>query len=217
MNRTQSSILLALGLALSACGSSNRGVDSIHQPVVSRNDYVLDVFGGPAGLSPSDENRLRGWFDSLQLGYGDKVSVDTAGLYGGEETRRSVSQIAARYGILLQEAAPATPGEIAPGTARVIVSRLKAAVPTCPDWSGASWHTFNNQTHSNYGCSTNSNLAAMVAEPEDLVRGKTGDAEVDAALASKAIKAYRDAPATGAKGLKTENTGSKSSGGGSSQ
>jgi pilus assembly protein CpaD len=60
---------------------------------------------------------------------------------------------------------------------------------------------------SNYGCATNTNLAAMIADPEDLVRGKTGDSQVDAALSGKAIKAYREAPTTGTKGLKVETTG----------
>jgi pilus assembly protein CpaD len=60
---------------------------------------------------------------------------------------------------------------------------------------------------SNYGCATNSNLAAMIADPEDLVRGKTGGPQVDAALSGKAIKAYREAQPTGVKGLKVEETG----------
>lgn len=207
MNAQKFSILLALGLSVAACGTDNRGVESVHQPVVSRSDYVFDVYGGPGGLAPTDESRVRGWFESLQLGYGDKVAVDTAGVYGGEEARRSVAQIAARYGILLQEAAPATPGEIAPGTVRVVVSRLKASVPGCPDWSKSSWHNFGNHSMSNYGCATNTNMAAMIADPEDLVRGKTGDSQVDAALSGKAIKAYREAEPSGNKGLKNERSG----------
>lgn len=203
-------ILLAAGFAVTACGGgsgfSSRGVESVHQPVVSRSDYVLDVYGGPDGLSPSDEGRVRGWFDSLQLGYGDRVSVDTSS-YGNEETRRSIGQIAARYGLLLQDGAPATRGEIAPGAVRVIISRLKASVPSCPDWSHTGSSNFGNKSTSNYGCAMNSNLAAMVADPEDLVRGKSGDTDVDAAVSSKAIRAYREAEPTGKGGLKAEKAG----------
>lgn len=207
MNKVKLSALLSLSLALGACGTDNRGLESVHQPVVSRSDYAFDVYAGQGGIAPQDEARVRGWFDSLQLGYGDRISVDTGGVYGGEEARRAIGQVAARYGMLLQESAPATTGQIAPGTVRVVVSRLKASVPGCPDHSRPTDRSFGNHTASNYGCATNSNLAAMIADPEDLVRGKTGDARTDSITNSKAIKAYREAEPTGKQGLKVESTG----------
>jgi len=206
MTPSKTMMLLALGLSISACGTENRGLESVHQPVVERSDYAFDVYGGPDGLAPQDESRVRGWFDSMQLSYGDKVSVDMAGAYGSTQARRDIAQIAASYGILLQEGAPATGGTIAPGTVRVIVSRLKASVPGCPDWSRTSGINFNNHAVSNYGCAINGNMAAMIADPEDLVRGKTGNIQVDSDLAGKAIKAYREADPTGKKGLKIEKT-----------
>ncbi len=52
--------LIAL-VALAACGGTkNRGLESVHQPVVHRTDYVYDV---PAsGLSVADREGLDGWF-----------------------------------------------------------------------------------------------------------------------------------------------------------
>jgi pilus assembly protein CpaD len=61
-------------------------------------------------------------------------------------------------------------------------------------------------TESNFGCATNSNIAAMIANPNDLVLGQEGTISGDAATASKAIKQYREAQPTGAGGLQDVNT-----------
>ena len=61
---------------------------------------------------------------------------------------------------------------------------------------------------SNYGCAVNSNLAAMVANPEDLVRGRSDGSVTDATMGGRAIGALRKATPSGAGGapLKTEST-----------
>jgi pilus assembly protein CpaD len=99
-----------------------------------------------------------------------------------------------------------TSGEIAPGKVRVVVSRTTAKVPNCPDWSDKAGNDFNSNTMANYGCSINSNLAAMVANPEDLIYGQRATGANDASTASKAIKSYRDKAPTGAGPLKQEGS-----------
>jgi len=59
---------------------------------------------------------------------------------------------------------------------------------------------------SNFGCAVNSNLAAMVANPEDLVHGREGTGVGDTLTTSKAIGTYRKAEPTGTKGLQDINT-----------
>jgi len=108
--------------------------------------------------------------------------------------------------LLIDAAAPVTSGEIAPGKVRVVVSRTSANVPSCPDWSDKAGNDLNSNTMSNYGCAINSNLAAMVANPEDLVYGQRATGANDASTASKAIKTYRDRPSTGAGTLKQESS-----------
>jgi pilus assembly protein CpaD len=54
---------------------------------------------------------------------------------------------------------------------------------------------------SNYGCSINSNLAAMIADPEDLVHGREGGAVTDTKTAVRAVDLYRTKPPTGQGGL----------------
>ncbi|CAA9478421.1 MAG: Flp pilus assembly protein CpaD [uncultured Sphingomonadaceae bacterium] len=201
-------VLLGACALLAGCGGGpRRGLESVNQPVVSRTDYVLDVgAGGGDRLPTAEAARLRNWFDSLRLSYGDRVAVsDPSGDGAG---RATVAQIAADYGLLLSDAAPVTAGEVAPGALRVVVTRTAATVPGCPDWSDGG-RSADERSSRDYGCAVNGNLAAMIADPEDLVRGRTGDPAVDARTATKAVDAYRKSAPTGAQGLKSESTGGK--------
>jgi pilus assembly protein CpaD len=200
--------LLASALLLGGCGTYNGGVDSIYQPVVQRNDYVLDVVTSGYALAPDEANRLAGWMASMGLRYGDQVAVDD-GAGRADGVRQQIAALAGQYGLQLSDQTPVTVGEIAPGTARVIITRMTAGVPGCPDFSRQYQPDFSASTSSNFGCATNSNLAAMVASPGDLVRGAPGGPTTDAAIAGKAIRALRGAAPTGAGGtaLKSESTG----------
>lgn len=206
MVRTARTLALAApALLLAACGTPNRGLESVHQPVVERADYAFDVATAGNGLAPGEAQRLAGWMATLQVGYGDRVSIDGATGYDGG-VRDDVAVQAARYGLLVADDAPVTSGVLPPGTVRVVVSRMRASVPGCPDHSRVSGIEFEGNTMSNYGCAANSNLAGMVARPEDLVRGQTGSEIGDTAIAGKAIETLRKAPNTGASGLKSETT-----------
>ncbi len=202
----QTALALSLGLALTGCGgmASNSSLESIHQPVVSRTNYTLDVTTGPGGLSIPEQRRLAGWFETLNLKYGDRISVDDPLSSGA--THSAVEAVASRYGLLVSDDAPVTPGYVNAGTARIVVSRSSATVPGCPDWSSNSDTNLRNGTSGNYGCATNGNFAAMVANPEHLIKGENGTGETVVVSATKAIDSYRAAPPTGEKGLKSNST-----------
>jgi pilus assembly protein CpaD len=201
--------LLALGVSVGACGPltngltpvSNPSLYSVNQPVVERTDYVLDL-NAYGGVSDAELARLSAWLDSLQLGYGDRVAI--AGP-ADPQTRDDIARVAASYGILLSEEAALSPAGLQAGIVRVVVSRNRAYVPGCPIYEQRKIYS-PNKTSSNYGCSVNSNLASMIADPNDLVLGQTGSGDGNAAVASKAIKTYRDKPATGAGDLKAVST-----------
>jgi len=200
-------LALSLGLALGACSGmpTNKSLYSDNQPVVERNNYTFDVQSSQSGLSIADQQRLDGWFEALELGYGDRVSIDDP--LASDAVLEAVSQLAGRHGVLLSDEAPVTSGASQPGYARVIVTRSKAHVPGCPNWSATSDMNYNNGTSPNYGCATNSNLAAMIANPEDLIEGQKGTGETVIMSSSKAIETYRDAAPTGAGGLSENATG----------
>lgn len=200
---------LTLGLAVSACGTTdamqNASLYSVKQPVVSRTSYVLDVATDYNGVPASEQQRLNDWFQAMDLRYGDRVAVEDPAASGA--VRQAVSQVAARHGILLSEGAPVTTGSIAPGTARVVITRSVASVPGCPDWSRKTDTNLGNKTSPGYGCAVNGNLAAMIANPEDLLRGATATGDTVIMSSTKAIKTYRDKANTGTGELKAPSTG----------
>lgn len=212
--------ILALGTTIAVAGCSgtvNRGVESVHQPVVSRSAYAFDMATGPSGLAPGERARLAGWLETMHLRYGDEIGVDDAGA-GDDAVRGDIAAEAARVGLLLADAVPPTPGALAPGTVRVVVSRMTARVPGCPDNSRTYQPNYEAQTSSDFGCSINSNLAAMVARPGDMVLGRGNADTTDTMVNTKAVGALRRATPSGNGGQVTNSTGSAGgSSGGSSK
>src|SRR3546814_15894044 len=111
-------LALALGLALAGCGGipANRSMYSVHQPVVEKVDYTLDLTTGGSGLAYGEQGRLAGWFDAMGLKYGDKVYVDDPA--GNAAAHSAIETVASRYGLLLGDGAPQTAGYVTPGPAR---------------------------------------------------------------------------------------------------
>lgn len=200
--------LALLASAMGACSYTpndqpSRGLAAVNVPVVARTDYSFDASVPDGMLSPAEAARLDGWFRGLELGYGDSVYVD--GPYA-EGARADVARIAGQYGMLVSSGAPVTIGALPEGVVRVVVSRTRAGVPGCPNWSEASSPNYQNRSMSNFGCSVNGNLAAMVANPTDLIQGRESGGVGDNVTAGKAIDLYRTTPPTGKGGLQAVNT-----------
>jgi len=201
--------LAAPMLMLGGCGTLNQGVDSIKQPVVSRTDYVFDAQSTTAGLAPGETERVAGWLASMRLHYGDQISVDDPNPYDSR-ARAQIAAIVSSYGMRLADRAPITNAPMAAGMVRVVVSRSIATVPGCPDFTRSGSSEFQGSTTSNFGCASNASLAAMIADPLDLVRGQTGDGTADPITSGRAIDTYRKAAPTGAgNAVKSESTGGK--------
>lgn len=200
--------LLALPLGACATDTANRSVESVHQPVVAYNAYTFDVqAGSDGGLSGVEARRLNDWFASIRLGYGDQIAIVTDGGYYSPALRDGVADLVARQGLLVAEDSSAVAGSAPAGSVRLIVRRSTASVPGCPDWSSTQENDMNLATSPNYGCGVNSNLAAMIANPEDLVRGQGTDSDLRTATSNRAISTYRDKAPTGAGELKQITAG----------
>jgi pilus assembly protein CpaD len=206
--RSKLGLLLLAGVALGGCGNkpydlADRGVDAVNTPVVTRADYVFDAAAPGGMLAASEKPRLDSWFRGLDLGYGDLIYVDAP---SADSARYEVAQVAGAFGMTVQPGAPVTAGPVNPGSVRVIVTRTRAEVPNCPNWSQRAQPNFQNRQMSNYACAINSNLAAMVANPGDLVNGREGTVLVDPYTSTKAVDLYRATPPTGTKGLQDTST-----------
>lgn len=189
-----------LGLALSACSGgldSNHSMYSVHQPVVEKAEYALDLNTNASGLGYGELTRLTGWFDALGLQYGDKIYIEDP--IDSPDTRASIMAVASRYNIQATSPTTVLANTLPLGMVRVTVSRAKAHVPNCPSWhsTAKSDMNFNNGLSSNFGCAVNTNLAAMIANPEDLLQGAKDTGSTSVMTSNKAIDAYRKAVPTG--------------------
>ena len=202
----------ALSLALTAAPAQartpERGLEPAHQPQVERTDFVFDVAGsGDGALGDIEARRLSAWFDALGLRYGDHVSLAGTGSGGLAGVRDSVRSIVAGYGLLTESLAPVTAGDPPAGSLRVVVSRSTATVVGCPTWRDRSMSDFTGGQSDNYGCAMASNLAAMVADPQDLVRGRNTDNELRTATGSRAIRTLESKTPTGSGALQVMSAG----------
>ncbi|MBH5323349.1 CpaD family pilus assembly protein [Aurantiacibacter sediminis] len=193
-------VALSLGVGLSACGTLNEGpqnfsLDSVNQPIVERQNYTLDVASGGSGLSVPEQARLADWFETLDLGYGDRIAVDDP--TASPAVLEDVAAVASRFGLLVSPDAPVTNGFVDPGNVRIVVTRSMASVPGCPIWRDQYGIEQGNQTSPGFGCAVNSNIAAMVANPEHLLEGESGTGDTVIMRSNRAIDAYREAEPSG--------------------
>jgi pilus assembly protein CpaD len=178
-----------------------RGLEPVNQPVVQRTDFVFDATpDGYNGLAREEQLRIRDWFDAIDLRYGDRVTIAEGGLYAHSAAAEAVENLVKRYGLLLAGEAPRTAGEAPSGALRIVVSRATASVPACPNWGDKMEMDTRGGMSFNYGCATNGNLAAMIANPEDLVTGRDTKSELRVVKSTSAVKAYNQAPPSGGGG-----------------
>jgi len=78
-------------------------------------------------------------------------------------------------------------------------------VDGCPYWQNPDIDS-PVRTATNYGCAFNSNLAAMVANPDDLVHGREASGDGAVVVAGRALRAYRESQPTSRQGLPASNT-----------
>jgi pilus assembly protein CpaD len=88
------------------------------------------------------------------------------------EVRREATLVAALTRQGLRPSVSYTP-TLLPGDMSLTLERYVASAPNCPNWSKTPGNDFGNTLHSDFGCSTATNLAAMIADPHDLVVGRT--------------------------------------------
>ncbi len=193
LNRRRAAAALCLGLGLSlglsGCGVDNRSVESVHQPVVQRTDYTLDIAVSD-GLSEAEAKQVSAWLNGLEPGYSDTISIDASFAVLPQQTAVQLAELVAQYGLKISSPPPVTQGRALPGDVRIILSRQSAQVPGCPDWRRPSYATGAGQTLSNYGCATNGNFAQMIADPSDLLSGRKDKSADPNPTSSNAIKAF---------------------------
>lgn len=193
-------ILLGLCLvaALPACTPTTSEYTQSEAPKQIHVDYVrlshvVTFAPGRAELAKGESEKLMSFLGDAQIGSQDHVYLEPA-----NENQLTASRI----GEISREmdkrgvGAQTLPAGLEPGDRmKVIVERYVVTPPDCPNWTTPAVGDHSNEVHSNYGCSDASNLARMVADPRDLVVGRTlGPNEGDTAIAG--LTRYRQGKPT---------------------
>ncbi len=150
-------------------------------------------FSGAATLLTKQELRsLDRFLAEIDLRPSDRVFVDVGPQTGEVVNDERIGAINEQLRHHVPDArAMAITGEKGTGNnIRLIIGRYIVLPPNCPNFSKSSARNPGNTADSNLGCSTQRNLGLMLADPGDLLRGRTlgpGDGEA----LSRGLRDYR--------------------------
>ncbi len=122
-------------------------------------------------------------------------SVNAAAAQG---MRRQFRQLAIQSGIPPQRIAEVTyqaPPEGGLAPVRMSFNSVKATTEQCGQWPSDILHDSDNRNWENFGCATQNNLAAQIANPTDLVAPRIMT-PIDAKRRTTVIGNYRDGKST---------------------
>jgi pilus assembly protein CpaD len=194
-NRLSFSLCAGLGLVLAACSSGTDMAPQVAAPKQLKVDYTelkhsADFVHASARLAPGEKKLLDAFLDSAGVTPQDHVYVEAASDDRlAAERIGSIAHALAQRGIGAR-ALPADDHAIAADQLLVKVERYVVTPPACPDWTKSPFESHDNAVASNFGCATTTDLGLMVADPRDLVVGRTlGAEEGDPAIAG--IERYR--------------------------
>jgi pilus assembly protein CpaD len=154
-----------------------------HPITISERDQTFQLFIGAnrGSLTPEQRAELlafgQSWRDHATGGVIVDLPVGTVNERSSADALREIESILAATGVPPRSIGVrkyrASTGTLA--TVRISYPRITADAGPCGVWPqdiGPSWHRdyFENQPAWNFGCATQRNLAAMVADPADLVQ-----------------------------------------------
>lgn len=195
------SLALGTSLLLGACsqqGYYTNGAELERSIVtmVRLAHPVTSEQNGTADLSQDSLANLESFTTANDVGYGDVILFDQ----GADVPTERIDALTAwflKQGVTVGENSGVFGAMPAVGSVMVYVERYTVTTPDCQRWSETSTSNPNNAPSQPFGCASQSNLAAMVANPRDLVTGERVGANPD--TTRKSVKAYRLKPTGGQK------------------
>jgi pilus assembly protein CpaD len=159
-------------------------------PTVTLVKLTHNVRFQPGQFAPDadQESGLAKFLGDSEARRGDSVTILRGPSLADRDRAARLSQVLASRGML---SSVVTDNALAAGELKVVYDRYVVHPPRCPDWSQPNGDKLTNELPSDFGCSSSANLAAMVADPHDLVVGHTmGPIVGDAA--TRPVARYRD-------------------------
>jgi pilus assembly protein CpaD len=217
MTDTMKNFLRGLSLAAVLVASSCAGPEHnpggtfedgvVNHPITVEPSYKsLKLSYSPAGLSNTDAALLRAFVqDYSEHGNGSiavsaPANVDSQGAITWFADQINALGVSRDHILVATHDAPAS-------DARVEINYVayQAHTDECGDWSEDLAFTLDNATPKNFGCSVQHNIAAMVADPRDLMAPRAMDGS-DASRRATVVGHYEKGEITQA----TKHTGDTS-------
>lgn len=222
MKKTALNFVAAAGFAALTAGCTglwngqNEALTVAEEHPISVDTQVVtmtvDLDRATTELSPVDKSRLRALADAyLTSGYGPLTITAPSGTSGdrnGEETAAEIRKYLNEVGVDWSALAGSTYRAADDRGGQIIVSytHYVATASACGNWSGLRGRDYANLRSPNFGCATQNNLAAMVADPHDLIE-PTDETSPDVQARIRGIASYRKGEVTASEtdaAIKTE-------------
>jgi pilus assembly protein CpaD len=181
-------LCLAAVLTAGSCSSPSGDEKTVfddptanHPILVQPSSQSLKVNVSPAGIAPADTAHLDAFVGGYQAHGNGKIVISAP---VGPLANVEVTWIADRInamGVSRDQILVAN-RDAAPGDGQVELNYVsyQANTAPCGDWSEDLSYTIDNKTASNLGCAVQHNIAAMVADPRDLMGPRPmGGADAD--------------------------------------
>lgn len=200
---------LAVALAASLAGCANRDsvtVGSIpddyrttHPIVIAEKNQKIDlpVGAGDRGMTGAQRDALLGFLDGYDKSAAPALTIampaGSANEVAAQAAGRDFARLAMKAGvkrnrIVMTSYQSAVPEASAP--VRVAFVAVRAQTDKCGRWPDDLTETSENKHYADFGCSYQNNLAAQVANPNDLI-GPRKQSEIDAENRGAVIDVYR--------------------------
>lgn len=180
-------VALSLCLAgLAACQHTNVGEPSLNE-TVARNSVqmvrlpfeVKPEQDGTDSLSNVTRASLNGFLSSVEVSYADVIMLDAA---DADANRIAAVEAYIKENGLIYAGTSTLGAAPENGSVMLYVERYVVTTPKCGNWAPEASNNTRNNTSSFLGCSNTANLGLMVADPRDLVSGRSSGNSTAAAV-----------------------------------
>ncbi|MCT4655808.1 MAG: CpaD family pilus assembly protein [Cohaesibacter sp.] len=187
-----------------------------HPITLEQSAATIDI---PVGvhseqLTPSSRSAIRSYARDFHLDRAAVIQVmvpsgsgnESSAGYMAKQVRTELMRSGVKSSQIDMITYPATGGKDAP--IRLAYPKMEAKVPECGTWPDDFGQISSNRSYFNFGCATQKNLAASVANPQDLIQPRGWDPR-DSGRRSQQMEDYRKGSPTWSEDL-GNNIGSSS-------
>lgn len=162
---------------------------------------TIDLDRATTDISEIDKARIRAFADAyMTSGHGPLTVTAPSGTsddFDGQESASDVRKYLHELGVDWASITGATYRAADDRGRQIILSytHYVATPSACGNWAGMRARDYANLRSPNFGCATQNNIAAMVADPRDLVE-PAGDAPPDSEARIRGVRSYREGEVT---------------------